>query len=172
MTEEWRDIPDYEGLYQASNQGRIKRYHGGVWYEVKQTVSTKRGNYLRVRLWKDGKGKDYRVHRLVWEVFNGPIPDGLHVNHINENVQDNRLTNLNLMTPKENNAWGTGKERRASARHKAVLQYDQEGNLVREWPSVKSIEEETGWNRGFIANCCRGLDHYNTAHGFVWRYAE
>ena len=99
----WKVIPGYEN-YQVSDQGRIKRYHDGVWYEVKQTVSTKRGNYLRVRLWKDGKGKDYRVHRLVWEVFNGPIPDGLHINHINENVQDNRLSNLNLMTPKENNA--------------------------------------------------------------------
>ena len=57
--------------------------------------------------------KGYRVHRLVYEAFIGPIPDGMQVNHIDEDKSNNRLDNLNLMTPKENCNYGTGIERRA-----------------------------------------------------------
>lgn len=43
-----------------------------------------------------------RVHRIVWETFKGPIPEGFVVDHINDIKDDNRLENLQLLTPKEN----------------------------------------------------------------------
>ena len=46
--------------------------------------------------------KKYSVHRFVWECFNGIIPDGKVIDHINENKEDDRLCNLQLMTPREN----------------------------------------------------------------------
>ena len=163
----WKDIPGYEGKYQASTKGRIRNSRTGRIL----ALHPNRG-YLKIGIMKDGKRRYYRVHRLVWEAFNGQIPDGYEINHINENKLDNRLENLSLLTRKENINWGTHTERAAIGHYKMVMQYDKEGNLVREWESVKSIEEETGWKKGFIANCCRELPHHKTAYGFIWRYAE
>jgi group I intron endonuclease len=51
---------------------------------------------------------------------------------------------------------------------KPVLQYDLDGNFVREWDSPTTIAEELGYNKGNIASCCRGVAV--TANGYVWRY--
>lgn len=48
-------------------------------------------------------GKKLRVHRLIWEMHNGPIPEGYVVDHINQDPSDNRLENLRLATLSENN---------------------------------------------------------------------
>lgn len=122
--EVWKDIKGYEGLYQISNLGRIKgvdhwRKNGTNGYIHKGKVMSldynKKG-YFYVNLCKDGKHKLYRVHRLVYETFVGPIPENMQVNHINEVKTDNRLENLNLMTSKENANWGT-RNRRISETH-------------------------------------------------------
>jgi hypothetical protein len=44
----------------------------------------------------------YRNHRIIWEMCNGPIPDGLHIDHINRVRSDNRMTNLRLATRSQN----------------------------------------------------------------------
>lgn len=51
------------------------------------------------------KGKAYyvRVHRMIWELTNGPIPDGLQVDHIDRNRQNNLIENLRVVTCAENN---------------------------------------------------------------------
>ena len=157
--EEWKAIPGKD-YFEISSKGRIRNIYTG---ELEQQYLNQKGYCL----WRG-----LSVHRLVWSAFNGPIPKGMEVNHINQKRDDNHLENLNLLTHKQNINWGTGPALRAAAHYKKVLQYDKEGNLVREWESVKSIQEETGWKKGFIANCCRQLPHFNTAYGFVWRYAE
>ena len=58
--------------------------------------------YKQIFTFKDGKHKAYMVHRLIWETFMGPIPDGLEIDHINRNRTDNRLENLRVVTHKEN----------------------------------------------------------------------
>lgn len=47
-------------------------------------------------------GKIYRAHRIIWEMFNGPIPEGMQIDHVNHIRCDNRLVNLGLVTHKEN----------------------------------------------------------------------
>lgn len=175
----WKDIPEFEGLYRASNLGRVKslsrfrKGKNGSLVSVKEKILKPQLNnngYYIVRLFKNSIGKWYSVHRLVWKVFNGSIPEGLQVNHINEIKTDNRLENLNLMTCKENCNWGTRNERRGKKLSKSVLQFDLNDNLVMEYPSVMQAERETGFANSNIVKCCNGK--YKTAYGYIWRYKE
>jgi hypothetical protein len=59
-----------------------------------------RDGYIRVRV----EGREYRAHRLIWEMFNGPIPENLLVDHIDGDVYNNRIENLRLATRTQNNA--------------------------------------------------------------------
>jgi len=119
IKEEWRPIPGYFGLYDASNFGRIRSLKFG---KVKILKPFGKKDYLRIELNKDGKRKRYSVHRLVYEAFNGEIPEGMQVNHINEIKTDNSLWNLNLMTPKENSNYGTGIQRGVDKRRRNKIE--------------------------------------------------
>ena len=175
----WKDIKGFEGLYRVSNLGRVKsleRFRKGendslvsVKERILKPLINHRG-YYGVQLYKQSVGKFYQVHRLVWEAFNGKIPEGLQVNHINEIKTDNRLSNLNLMTCKENINYGTGIERRAKSKSKSVLQFTLDNILVKEYPSTHQIERETGFAQSNISKCCKGKR--KTAYGYKWRYKE
>lgn len=112
MKEEWKDIKNYEGLYQISNLGRVKSLVGwnGKRYISRERVleptkrNDKRTTYQRaiVSLTKDGKKKDYRVHRLVAEAFIPNPQNKPQVNHIDGNPLNNNVSNLEWVTDKEN----------------------------------------------------------------------
>lgn len=179
----WKDIPGYEGKYQASNLGNIMSlsYHKTGKARLLSQHPDKKG-YLSVALCLNGKMRKLRVALCVWTTFNGPIPKGMQVNHINEVKTDNRLENLNLMTPKENNNWGTRTERASKSASitlknrkdmsKPVLQYDLQGNLIREWPSIIEVERVLGYSNSAVGACCRGRKYCHTCHGYIWRYKE
>lgn len=84
--------------YEFRTDGRIfRQLSNGTW---KETGKADDGNgYLRVKIAR----KDYKVHRIIWTVFNGPIPDGFEIDHINRICNDNRLDNLRLVTSAQNN---------------------------------------------------------------------
>lgn len=124
MIEEWKDILGYEGKYQVSNTGRVQSLKHN---DVKiLRLSKNKGGYLLVGLGLNGIHSTKYVHRLVWEAFNGPIPEGMQVNHINEDKTDNRLENLNLMTCKENLNWGTTQERKGASYRKKNYHLSEE----------------------------------------------
>lgn len=162
MKEIWKDIPGYEGIYQASNTGFIRNRKGLI---LKPMLN--KFGYYRVELFNIKSRKKYQVHRLVWEAFNGAIPTGLQVNHINEIKTDNALINLNLMTPKENINYGTGIERGHKQLRKPLLQYDKSGNFVKEWSSIAEARHCCG---PAVLDCVRG--RCRTAYGFIWKYKE
>ena len=167
----WKDIPNYEGIYQVSNLGQVKslkRPHRLKEKILKLWVT--RNGYYRVELWKQSIKKEYFVHRLVWIAFNGQIPENMQVNHINEVKTDNRLKNLNLMTCKENTNWGTRTERQAKKLSKVVLQFTLEDILIKEYPSIRQAERENGFSHQNIVNCCNGKQ--KTAYNYIWKYKE
>lgn len=120
MVEEWRDIPGYEAIYQASSYGRIRSAEG------KTTVSTRHGVRrwksrvlkpksckdfraigYRVTLWKDKAPHDYLVARLVAATFLGvPISTKLTVNHKDGDRLNNHVENLEFLTLSQNIRYG------------------------------------------------------------------
>lgn len=111
MEEIWKDIKGYEGKYQVSNLGRIKvlNYKRSGQEHIMATKNNK--GYCEIRLAKDGKRKDFIVHRLVAQAFI-PNPNNLpQVNHIDENKTNNCVNNLEWCTQAYNNSYGTRLER-------------------------------------------------------------
>src|SRR4051812_18523749 len=102
MKEIWKDIPNYKGIYQASNFGKIRSLDRKVLYSSGRTVNHKgmiltpyltRNGYLQIEL-NNRRKRRYLVHRLVWAAFNGDIPSKLEVNHKDTNKENNKLSNL------------------------------------------------------------------------------
>ena len=99
--EEWRDVGGYEGLYQVSSLGQVKRLYNAYHKAPEHTLKPGKmggnggvGNYLFVVLSKSSQHKNHYIHRLVAQVFI-PNPDNLpEVDHINQNKLDNSVSNL------------------------------------------------------------------------------
>ncbi|MDL2273427.1 HNH endonuclease [Oscillospiraceae bacterium OttesenSCG-928-G22] len=105
----WKDIPGFEGRYQASNQGRIKslqrkvRCHNGyrtVTERILRPACTKSDPHLSVVLGKGQPGA--LVHYLVAITFLGPRPDGMDICHIDGNPINNSVENLRYDSRTEN----------------------------------------------------------------------
>ena len=102
MSEVWKDIEGYEGLYQVSDQGRVKSLNyrrTGKERVIKQSFDT--NGYLVVKLSKGGEKTHYKVHRLVAEAFIENPDNKPRISHINTIRADNRAENLCWASQKE-----------------------------------------------------------------------
>ena len=111
IAEVWKDIQGYEGLYQVSNFGRVKSLgrfvdnlvRGHYWQEERILKTCKRTNgYIGVGLCKDGKAKNFNIHRLVAIAFIPNLENLPQIDHINAIKTDNTVKNLRWVTAKEN----------------------------------------------------------------------
>lgn len=105
--EQWAPIPDFEGIYDVSTLGRVRRldFPGRDGRRVRPRVLKPALNgrgYLFVTLWGPGRKRTALIHRLVLEAFVGPPFEGAHGAHWNGDSADNRLTNLRWATRSEN----------------------------------------------------------------------
>lgn len=110
---EWKDIDGYKGYYQISNKGEVRsldrtiKYIDGRVYTYKSqliSLGNDKNGYKACSLYIGSKGKPFKVHRLVMMAFNPhPNQENLCVNHINFKKDDNRTSNLEWCTIKENN---------------------------------------------------------------------
>lgn len=97
MKEQWKDIPNYEGLYRVSNLGRVKSLRNNIYLKPSPDGS----GYPMVCLCNKGKEKTTKIHRLVAENFLSKKPNQ-QVNHIDFNKNNNRVDNLEWITHREN----------------------------------------------------------------------
>lgn len=84
----------FNEIFQYNQDGTLTNKISGHTYHNKN-----REGYIRIRIFN----KEFRAHRIIWEMFNGPIPEGMLVDHINGIKDDNRIENLRLATRTQNN---------------------------------------------------------------------
>jgi len=184
LTEEvWKDIKNYEGLYQVSSFGRVRSldrqaWNGKVWHEKKGvSLALRKHNagYLSVALSKEGRVDYFLVHRLVGEAFLERCPSKSEINHIDEDKYNNHVGNLEWATPKENMNHGTRVKRcldkfKETGFVKKVVQMDLEGNFIAEYESQIEASRQTGVRQGSISSAILGK--YKTAGGHKWKLKE
>ena len=164
------DIPNYEGRYGVSKDGRVYSF---LTNKFLKTPIGKRG-YPNVNLrGSDNKCKLKCVHRLVAITFI-PNPDNLpEVNHIDGDKSNNNVSNLEWCTSKHNNHHARSTGLHQSDGDKAVLQI-KDGIVINRYKSASEASRKTGIGRANICNVCRGYvnkgKHTRTAGGFVWKY--
>jgi hypothetical protein len=182
-TEFYVDIPNLEGKYQVSNLHNVRSWINNKGNRRKKPKILKQRlnkyGYPIVCLHNNGMQKTESVHRLMWLTWRGEIPEGYQVNHINEIKTDNRIENLNLMTCKENNNWGTRNERIAKNRCKPIIQKSLEGKVIAIWSSAKEIQRKLGYSQGNITACCKSGFYLkgkwinkHQAYNYLWQYEE
>lgn len=185
MAEEiWKPVPGWNGRYWVSNLGRIKNDSGKI---LKPGQNRKGGGgYLYLSAQDKRKGFERRenlyLHRLVAELW---VPNPLNkpcVNHLDENVTNNRFDNLAWCTVKENiNYGGHNKKVSESVKGmkrpwngKAVKQFSLDGRFIKEWVSMaeaaESVDSTDELLENKISKCCRGI--MKDAGGFVWKYVS
>lgn len=163
MKEIWKDIKDYEGLYQVSNLGNVKGLRKNI------ILSPSNGEYKQVTLCYKGKRKTIAVHRLVADAFIENPFNKTHINHKDENKHNNNANNLEWCTHKENMNYGSKQDRESQVKAKYnVLQYDLYGKLVKKWSSLREIILNTNYKKSNIMYCCE--HKYKTAYGYRWEY--
>lgn len=174
----WKDIEGYEGLYQVSNEGRVKSIERTITMSngrprlireriLKQSLQSK--GYYFVILCNDSEGKHKYVHRLVAEAFIPNLENKPCIDHINTIRTDNRVENLRWCTNKENCNNPLSVEHYklnydylkrigkalGEKRAKKVYQFDKYGNLEKIWNSTTECNRN-GLNQGSVSRCCNG----------------
>ena len=171
--ETWKNIKGYEGLYQVSDQGRVKSLErkdswGRTITERILKPAPASNGYLVVTLYAGGKPTVRKVHRLVCQAFHQNQDNKPQVNHINEDKTDNRACNLEWCTAKENCNHGSRNIRRAKTQSKPVGQYTLDGELIKVWQSTSEAERQAGFACSNISSVANGKR--KTHKGFIWRY--
>ena len=164
--EVWKDIADYDGLYQISDKGRVK----SIGYGKERILKPAKvgSGYLFVNLYKNGEKKQFLVHRLVCQTFIHNPYNLPEVNHRDENKTNNSVENLEWCDRKYNNNYGTHNQRMAEKLSKPVLQFTKDEKFVKEWKSTKDVERNLGFNHSLISACCLGK--YKFGYEYIWKY--
>ena len=177
LVEIWKDIPDYEGLYQVSNLGRIKslNYNHTKTEKIRKLDQSGKGYSLILLCNSKGK-KKYLVHRLVAEAFLDN-PDNLpQVNHKDGNKLNNNVDNLEWCTNgyNEKHAYSLGLKSKNYADKngmaRPVLQFDLNNNFINEFKTIKEAHQKTKTAVDTIIRSCKNRTKRHTK--FIFKYKE
>lgn len=146
--------------YFVSNLGRFKNSNGII-----RNHKTSIDGYKRVFIYN----KTYFIHRLIAIAFLSNPENKEHVNHIDGVKTNNNLSNLEWVTPAENNLHkhkiGLG-----NCHTKKIGQYDLEGNFIKEHISIASASREIGKSKSGIQGVL--TNYRKTCGGFIWKYLD
>lgn len=176
MNEIWKDIKDYEGLYQVSNLGRVKRilFINNKFIKKENKIlkiQTNKFNRQYISLYKNNKRKNCTVHRLVAKAFI-PNPNNLpEINHIDGNPSNNNVKNLEWCTASYNckHAYQNGLNEKFKkyneSRKKAIKRSD--GKV---YSCIYEAIKELNVKSCSLRDALKGRT--KTCKGYTWRYVD
>lgn len=178
IEEIWKDIPNYEGLYQVSNLGRIKslkRYKQNhsklqlVEEKILKQYVNKRNGYCYVMLCNNVKEKTCRVHKLVAITFLNNNNNYNTIDHIDGNKQNNCVTNLEWVTQKENiiRALKNGLKNNNNQKIK-ITQLSKDMKIIKQFDSILQASKILKLNPSNIVSCLKGKQ--KTCGGYIFKY--
>lgn len=192
MEEIWKDIKDFEGLYQVSNLGNVKsldriiiQKNNGVLtktnYKSRILKLQLANGYYRVNLSKNNCSYWKLVHRLVGEAFLPHKKENNIINHLDNNPKNNNVSNLEWTTYKGNMQYAAKQGRMKykpnnlkkaqEAKKIPVIAIDKDGNEY-EFSSQVEAANQLNCTRGHIASICKNRYGYKSSNGFTFRYKE
>ena len=156
----FRDFTKYE----VYPDGKIWSYKSNKFLKPQ----TKKNGYQQVNLYdNNGNSKWYQLHRVVYEAVTGsPIPKGYEINHRSEVKTENMISNLELLSHKQNINYGSRTQRMIKSKSKQVGAF-KNGELILIFPSTMEASRN-GFNHCHIVSCCNGKR--KTHKGYEWRY--
>ena len=169
----WKLIPlKTKYSYYISNKGRIKnsltgriskgKLSGYPPYNFSKDNLDNRYRRTDIMM-SNNKKKNYGIHILIMLAFVGPMPKNKEiVNHIDENKENNCLENLKYATQQENVMHSIYKQ------SKIILQYDLNGNFIKEYPSIREASRQTKINRSSISKNCDNI--FSKAGNYIWLF--
>lgn len=179
LVEIWKPVVGYEGFYEVSNLGRVKSF-----VKDKDGKILKGGKhdfgYIKYSLHSIDGIKQILGHRLVAQAFISNPENKPYIDHINGITCDNRVENLRWCTQKENLNNPIFIERHIQSQmgrygvksnnHKAIIQFDLDGNLIKKWGCAVDAANEIGIPKQSISACIKGK--YKSAGGYKWEYYD
>jgi hypothetical protein len=164
--EDWKPVvrKNFSHIYEVSDKGTVRKIKG-----TSILSTTIRNGYKSVSLYnaETKKKNTVNVHRLMAIAFLGNSGERKMVNHKNGDKLDNRVENLEWVTPKENTAHAVTNSLQIS-HPKRVKQYTKDGVYIQTFDSILKASEKTGANDRHISCVCKGKR--KTTGGFVWKY--
>lgn len=162
------DILGFDGQYTITKEGDVFSYKYKKKRKLKpQKATQSRKGYFQVRLFTgqgDTMGKLYYVHRLVYEMFKGEIPENKQIDHIDGNTSNNHVDNLQLLTPRKNmQKWNVKK-------HGPTLRTrrDEFIKLYEEFGTYEKVSEITGLSYQRIYRVIKDICHYKDTKSGKW----
>lgn len=173
--EEWRDIEGYEGLYQISSLGRVKSLVGRSNHSSDKMLKLVFERYVKVKLYKNSKGKTFPVHRLVAKAFIANGENKKEVNHIDCNKYNNNVSNLEWCTRAENHLHkcknGLNNVENAIEKNKIkIVQMTLENNPIKVFSSMSEAGRALNISVSNICNVCKGK--LKQTGGYKFKYLE
>ena len=196
MIEIWKDIPNFEGLYQVSNFGNVRVLDRICNSAIKNNSKVLRKgcilkqytkiNRKEITLTLNNKRKYFKVHTLVAEAFldknqfkywetenpNEIDTSKLEVNHKDENPFNNNVNNLEWCTHLYNCNYGTRNKRIYQSnpfKHLKVNLYDLNNNLLKTFDSVAEASRYRKCSSLTITRYCKGI---TKDKNYIWEYAD
>lgn len=179
----WKAIINYEGIYEVSNYGRVRRIsYENTQYRRKKEIpyyiksKNDKDGYVRFSLCTNNKIKQVFAHREVAKAFI-PNPNNYPViNHKDCDKENNYVDNLEWCTIAYNNRYIKKMGRtnycygKKHPNSKAVLQYDKQGNFIRSYESTGEVERLLKIRSSQIRACCNPKKKVKSVHGFIFKY--